>query len=321
MTVLCSERESAGSPRPPAATAGRPPWLREIALIALGYLLYTVTRNAAPLHLAAAQHHATALYRLERWLHLDVELNLNHLLSQHAAAEVFASYYYATLHFVVTLGVLVWAYRRHPEAYRRVRTVIVLSTVAALYLFWAFPLAPPRLTGFGFVDTISSVRLWGGATWNSKGVADVSNEYAAMPSLHVAWSLWSAAVVMWLARGRTVRMLAPLYPLVTLTVVIATANHFVLDAAGAVGILLFALVIQALADRPLVRQRAAALTEVISEALLRRLGLGPALQFGDHDRHLVEQLPHEEAESPDPGRQSIPGSCVQVAAPARRLRG
>ncbi|MDP9240509.1 MAG: phosphatase PAP2 family protein [Actinomycetota bacterium] len=220
-----------------------------MAFIAIGYALYTVTRNAAPLHLAAAQHHASAVYGIEHRLHMTMELSLNRWLERHDLIKVISAYYYATLHFAVTLGVLIWAYRAHPEGYRRARSIVIVSTLAALYLFWAFPLAPPRLTDFGFVDTITNVRLWGGATWNSPSVADVSNEYAAMPSLHVAWSLWSAAVVVWLARNRVVRVLAPLYPLLTLLVVLATGNHFVLDAVGAVGVLAVAILILAAAQR------------------------------------------------------------------------
>ncbi len=273
MVILCPDR-AAPSPRrspPPrrARAAQRPLWWREVVFLAVGYFLYTVTRNMAPLHLAAAQHHASLLYTIERALHIDVELALNGWITRHEFTSVVASYYYATLHFAVTLGVLVWAYRAHPEGYRRARTIVILSTLAALYLFWAFPLAPPRLTGLGFVDTIANVRLWGGATWNSPSVASVSNEYAAMPSLHVAWSLWSAAVVVWLARNRLVRLFAPLYPLTTLLVVLATGNHFILDAVGAVAVLAVAVLVHAAARRG---KLAAALT-VLLRAGTGRLGL------------------------------------------------
>lgn len=218
-------------------------------MIAFGYFLYTVTRNSAPPHVAMAHHHATAVYAVERWLHIDVELTLNHLLTGHHLIGTLASYYYATLHFAVTLGLLIWVYRAHPEGYRSARTLLVGSTLLALFLFWIYPLAPPRLSGLGFVDTIGTVRLWGGATWNSPGVASISNEYAAMPSLHVAWALWSASVVLRFSGSRLVRRLMPVYPLVTLYVVLATANHFVLDAVGAVAVLATIASAQTVAQR------------------------------------------------------------------------
>ena len=220
----------------------RPVWWREGIFIAVGYLLYTVTRNAAPRRIAAARHHASAVYDVERWLHLDIELTLNQLLTAHRALAILASYYYATLHFVVTLAVLVWAYHAHPERYRAARTVLVLTTLTALALFWLYPLAPPRLADLGFVDTVDSVHLWGGAAWNSPDVASVSNEFAAMPSLHFAWAVWSAGVVIWLAKSR-VRIVALCYPALTLMVVIATANHFVLDAVAGLAVLLLAVVL------------------------------------------------------------------------------
>lgn len=256
MVTLCPERSAPGPQQAPDADIGRRPlWRRELGLIALGYFLYTITRNAAPPHVAMAHHHATAVLSVERGLHVDIELTLNHLLNGHRLIGAMASYYYATLHFIVTLGVLVWVYRRHPTGYRQARTLLVGTTLVALFLFWVYPLAPPRLSGLGFVDTVGTVRLWGGVTWNSPGVASVSNEFAAMPSLHVAWALWSAGMILRFSRHRVTRRIAFLYPLVTLCVVLATANHFVLDAVGAVAVLGVVVAAQMLASQRRVQDR------------------------------------------------------------------
>jgi len=272
MVTLCPERRAPGPPRPPGRHDSRPLWWREVGLIAFGYVLYTFTRNAAPPHVVAAHHHATAIMAVERWLHLDVELTLNGLLSGHHWLSTMASYYYATLHFVVTLSVLVWVYRRHPAAYRQARTILIGTTLVALFVFWVYPLAPPRLSGFGFMDTIGTVRLWGGATWNSPGIASVSNEYAAMPSLHVAWAVWSAGVVQRSCGHRRswhglICRLVPVYPVVTLAVVLATANHFVLDAVGAVAVLFVVTLAQSLSLRPEIQLRVRA-----AQAVLRNRG-------------------------------------------------
>jgi hypothetical protein len=53
-----------------------------------------------------------------------------------------------------------------------------------------------------------------------------------MPSLHIGWALWCAVVIVALAERRWVRALGALYPLATLFVIVATANHFLLDAVG-----------------------------------------------------------------------------------------
>jgi len=93
------------------------------------------------------------------------------------------------MHFAVTLAFLVWLYRRRPQAYRTARGVLLAMTLLALVGYWLYPLAPPRLMpGGGFVDT---VRIWG--TWGvaaSEPVTSASNQYAAVPSMHVGWALW-----------------------------------------------------------------------------------------------------------------------------------
>jgi hypothetical protein len=88
------------------------------------------------------------------------------------------------------------------------------------------------LSGRGFVDTVVSFHTWG--SWGSSGVDSASNEFAAMPSLHIGWALWCAIVVVGLARRRWLRIVAAVYPLATLFVIVGTANHFLLDAAGGV---------------------------------------------------------------------------------------
>jgi hypothetical protein len=82
----------------------------------------------------------------------------------------------------------------------------------------------------GFVDTVVSFHTWG--SWGSSGIDSASNQFAAMPSLHIGWSLWCAIVVARLAHRRWVRLAAAVYPLATLFVIVGTANHFVLDAVG-----------------------------------------------------------------------------------------
>jgi hypothetical protein len=99
--------------------------------------------------------------------------------------------------------------------------------------FWAFPLAPPRLmAGGGFIDTVTVHHTWG--SLSSGDLSHVSNQYAAMPSMHIGWSLWCGITVWSLARPVWVRVLAVVYPVFTLTVIIATGNHFWADAVGGV---------------------------------------------------------------------------------------
>jgi hypothetical protein len=206
-------------------------WWRELLLVILGYWGYTLVRNTVPDQADAATRNADRLYRLERALGIDVELAVNLAMDRVSWLIVGMNYYYAVAHFVLTVGVLVWLYRRHPGHYPLARTVFLATNATALAVFYLYPLAPPRLLPWhGYVDTVVSHGTWG--SWASGDVAAASNQYAAMPSMHVAWSLFCAVAVVRLARRRWVRVLGVLHPAVTLVVIIATANHFVLDAVG-----------------------------------------------------------------------------------------
>jgi hypothetical protein len=209
-----------------------------LALVLVGYWVYTAVRNAVPDQANAAELHADQIYRLERWLHIDIELAVNQAIDRVSWLIVGMNYFYAVAHFIVTIGVLVWLYRRHPHYYRRARTVFLVTSSAALVVFYLYPLAPPRLLPeLGYIDTVVSHGTWG--SWASGDVAAATNQYAAMPSMHVAWSLWCAVAIVLLARHNWVRVLGLAHPLATLVVIVATGNHFLLDAVGGVVVLGF----------------------------------------------------------------------------------
>jgi hypothetical protein len=220
----------------------RPPrWWQEIGFIAIVYYLYSIVRNAVPSHETAARHRAHTVLSIESWAHIDVERSINHFVAgQHWLAYI-CNYYYSTLHFIVTIGVLIWLYVKHPLRYRAMRSVLMLTNLVALIGFWFIAVAPPRMLN-GFVDTVVKFHTWGSLA--SPGLAKESNQYAAMPSLHIGWSLWCGLAVVTLARRRWVRIVGALYPLATLFVIIGTANHFVLDALGGAVTLLLAVLIQ-----------------------------------------------------------------------------
>jgi hypothetical protein len=194
-----------------------------------------------PEHVAKARINALDVYHLERHLHLDVEHPLNEVLSASWAhpLAVAANYTYAISHFAVTTTVLVWLYAVHPGGYRQARSVLLITTALALLGFWLYPLAPPRLfPQLGFVDTVVQGDTWG--SWGSTTVSQMSNQYAAMPSVHLAWSVWSAwALTQW-SSHRWGRATAFGYPLLVLLVILGTANHWMLDAVGGVAAVLVA---------------------------------------------------------------------------------
>ena len=212
-------------PRLPAAA--------EVAIIAAGYAGYALVRLAVRASRPAAVAHAAGLWRAERWLHVDIEPSLNHLAAVRPVLAETAGYYYGLAHFVVTALVLAWLWLRLPAAFGRLRSALVLATTAANVVFWTWPVAPPRFAVPGMADVLVRYRILGAG--RPHGPDSLVNLYAAMPSLHVAWAAWCAAAIVAATGGRW-RHLAWLYPAATTVVVLATANHFLADAAAGLAI-------------------------------------------------------------------------------------
>jgi hypothetical protein len=144
--------------------------------------------------------------------------------------------YYASLHFPVLIGCLIWLFVWHRRQYRHVRATLVLFTASCL-LVQFIPVAPPRmLAGDGMVDT--GMR-YGQSVYGSVAGFN-ADQLSAMPSVHVGWALLVALAVVQVSRSRW-RWLALAYPALTVLAVVVTANHFWLD--GLVAALLLALVL------------------------------------------------------------------------------
>jgi PAP2 superfamily protein len=231
-----------------ASSVVRPRLWAELALLGAGYGLYTLIRNAAPPHEHAALDRAWHLLAFEHRLHIDAEVTINHAVDSVDWLIVAMNYYYATLHFVVTLSVLTWLYVRHSDHYAAARTILSAATVLALAGYYFFALAPPRLLGaYGFIDTVTQHHTWGSMA--SGNTATLANQYAAMPSVHITWAVWCGVAVFALARRKWVRVLGACYPLATGMVVVATANHFALDIAGGLAVLVGAYAVQHMTAR------------------------------------------------------------------------
>ena len=194
------------------------------------FVIYKVARLGADGHVAEAFANARTVWDLERWMRLPGELAVQHTLLGRPALVTAANSYYAYVHFPATAACLIWLWLHRPAHYRWTRNVLVLLTSGALAVHFLMPLAPPRmLTGTGMLDL---GRLYGPAVYGAPETDQLSNQYAAMPSLHVGWALVVAIALISATAGRW-RALWLLHPAVTLLVVVATGNHYWLDALAA----------------------------------------------------------------------------------------
>jgi len=226
--------ESAPRPTPAApppavarTTSARPrPW-RELALIAALFLVYKLGRLAVAGHVALAYRNARLVWGFERRLHLSDETDAQRLLLHNHVLVQAVNGFYAYVHFPATIAFLLWMYLRRPSYYRQARRTLAALTALALAVHVLFPLAPPRLlTGIGLIDTAAQ---YGPSVYGSPQSDTLSNQYAAMPSLHVGWALVIALTLITTTRSRW-RWLWLAHPIATTFVVIATANHYWLDA-------------------------------------------------------------------------------------------
>jgi hypothetical protein len=238
-------------------------WWRELVYIVLVYVAYSAVRNqfgsgaGDDVDPEPAFNHAKAIIQLQSNMGLYFEDALQRWyldLPLHGLIR-FWNVYYGVLHFVVAAGALIWLFRSAPERYRLWRSTLAFTTLLALVGFASFSLMPPRLLDdpgayggcqvyaagqdlpdaageppcdeYGFVDTIAEYGGW--ASFGSEEMAALSNQYAAMPSMHVGWATWCALVMAPLVRRRSLKVLVIAYPVVTLFDIIVTGNHYWID--------------------------------------------------------------------------------------------
>ncbi|MGW7523927.1 bifunctional glycosyltransferase 87/phosphatase PAP2 family protein [Streptomyces sp. NPDC054783] len=214
----------------------RPNLLLELLLIRVVYAAYQQVRLAATGGTvsggrARAEHHGHIVLDIERFLHIDVEHWANHAVVKIGWLRDFFDFYYESFHFVVPLTVLAVLYWRRPVDYRWARASLGFATFLALIGFWLFPLAPPRLMpGLGMIDTVHGVQDFSKPDYGT--LTALTNQYAAMPSLHFGWALWCGVVIAVIAPRWWMKALGLLHPLFTVSAIVATGNHWVLDAVG-----------------------------------------------------------------------------------------
>jgi hypothetical protein len=243
--------ERAGKHRPTRKDLGIR-WWRELLLIGLFYFVYNLIRNrfgSAAVGPGLALNNAEIVIEVERALGLYIESAVQSWFLAWGGALISVwNVFYGLLHFSVTALTMIWLYFRFPESYQRWRTAGLVCTGIGLVGFALFPLMPPRLLGdcgqygaclvdAGYVDTmVQYPGLW---SFDSGTFQKLSNQYAAMPSIHFAWAFWCVLALRGKIRSNLGRACLYLYPPLTVFAIVVTANHYWIDAvAGALCVIL-----------------------------------------------------------------------------------
>ncbi|WP_207915121.1 phosphatase PAP2 family protein [Micromonospora sp. 15K316] len=212
----------------------RPHPLRELLLVAALFLAYKIGRLFVVGDLSTAYDNATHIWALERTLALPDEATLQQGVLSHDGLVRAANMYYASVHFPATGALLLFTYLFRPALYRWARTLLAVLTAVGFAIQALVPMAPPRLLSTtGVLDT---GQLVGPRAYGDPATDTLSNQYAAMPSLHVGWATVVALVLIAAGRSRW-RWLWLLHPLLTLSIVVLTGNHYWLDAVAALALL------------------------------------------------------------------------------------
>jgi PAP2 superfamily len=217
--------------------------LAQIAVVLGAVGAYESARLALRPDWPLALDHARRIAALERVAHLAWEAPLQHLVLQAPPLVEAMNAFYLLAHFAVTGVFFLWLYRRTKPGFRLFRNAFLLATAIALGIAWQFPTAPPRVAGIGLVDTL---RHFSDIDIGSPGSGGLSDPVAAVPSLHAGWAVGVAVGVLLYARSPALRAAAAIYPFAVILTILATGNHFVVDALSGVLVMAIGLGLAAL---------------------------------------------------------------------------
>ena len=231
-TPTTSRASATSDPEPRRRKAGR--LLGQGSLLVGAAAVYFSVRSLTEGDRASAVQNAERVLAVERALGLDVEVAVQAAVLTVEPLVVLANWVYVFGHWPVLVGVLAWLALRHPLRFTELRDALLLSGAVGMVVFALFPVAPPRLVDQGELAVMVDTVLEHSQAYRVLQPPAFTNQYAAVPSLHVGWDLLAGTAVATTARRTWVRALGALLPVLMVLSVVVTANHFVLDAvAGA----------------------------------------------------------------------------------------
>lgn len=227
MVARDAEDQDAATSRAPGAEVRLLP---QAGIIAAAVAAYFLVRGATESAATEALRNARRVVDVERALGLYHEPGLQEALAGSPVVRTVLNWIYIWGHWPVIAVTLVWLARRSPEVFRRTRDAMMVSGGIGIVLFALFPVAPPRLADLGMADTVSLTSY----SYRVLQPAAFTNQYAAMPSLHVGWNLLIGLAIVLTARRVVTRVAGVVMPTAMAFAVVLTANHYIVDAlAGA----------------------------------------------------------------------------------------
>jgi membrane-associated phospholipid phosphatase len=202
---------------------------RQVLLFCGAYYLYRLVRGVVDGRADAAFENARHLVSLERTLGLFSEPAIHAWVEGKAWLIDSASWMYVNSHFTITVATLAFMYLYRNESFYFVRNMFMIAMALALVAYTAFPTAPPRfMPEWGFSDSVADFT---GVAPDSASASALFNPFAAVPSMHVAFALMLGLPMARMSRRWAVRVAWLSYPFLVAFIVVATANHWWLDAA------------------------------------------------------------------------------------------
>ena len=230
-------------------------WIKEIIAIVIILIGYSLVQKKKQ-NVKKAFDNAMYVIDKEKKIGIYNELPFQKLFLSNKSFIKIMNFYYGATHIIITLAILILLYTKQTNNFKLWRYTFIIMNCIASIIYYLFPLMPPRLLdapcpkdgGFGgacYIDSkqdkydfVDTIKLYGGPMNFNKGIVkDVSNQYAAMPSMHVGYAIWCAYALYQFIHNPWIRVSLLIYPIITILNIIITANHFWLDAI--VGILVF----------------------------------------------------------------------------------
>ncbi len=237
-------------PRDPVDIEPAPSWVelaKQTALIGSAVLFYFAVRGLTEGSEATAIENGLWILEQERAVGIDVERSVQGWTDSHLFTTL-VNWIYIWCHWPVIVGSLLWLHHSRIDGFLLLRNAMFISGAIGLVIFVTLPVAPPRLLGQGFIDTVTE----NSTSYRVLQPPGLVNKYAAMPSLHVGWNVLVGVVLYRTSRVPAVRVFAVVSPLLMAFAVVATANHYVVDGVVGTIISLIGLWVSSKVTMPLV---------------------------------------------------------------------